>query len=257
MKDKFYDVPLHPLEGLPSSPNLKVPFSSKSLSFDEFSAILATRRNASCPRLNSVSYKVYKQCTKIRRFLFNIFCSCLKHSVVPLQWCYAMEHYIPKTKPPCPSNIKDVCPIALLNGEGKLFFSLISKRLVKHIITKHNLIKTSVQKGCMGKVPGCWQLMPMMWSALKETQSTKSSLANIWLDIANAYGSIPHRLLFFALERYGVDPHWISLIKIYYSGIYSRSFSQSAPSSWHQHFKGIFAGCTLSIILFSGTDKMW
>ena len=23
-----------------------------------------------------------------------------------------------------------------------------------------------------------------------------------------------------------------------------------APSSWHQHFKGIFAGCTLSIILF-------
>ena len=90
----------------------------------------------------------------------------------------------------------------------------------------------------------------MVWSTLKEARSTKSSLANIWLDIANAYGSIPHRLLFFALERYGVYPHWISLIKIYYSGIYSRSFSQSAPSSWHQHFKGIFAGCTLSIILF-------
>ena len=102
----------------------------------------------------------------------------------------------------------------------------------------------------MDKVPGCWEHMSMVWSALKEARSTKSSLANIWLDIANAYGSIPHRLLFFALERYGVDPHWISLIKIYYSGIYSRSFSQSAPSSWHQHFKGIFAGCTLSIILF-------
>ena len=26
VKDKSYDVPLHPLEGLPSSPNLKVPF---------------------------------------------------------------------------------------------------------------------------------------------------------------------------------------------------------------------------------------
>ena len=92
--------------------------------------------------------------------------------------------------------------------------------------------------------------MSVVWSALKEARSTKSSLANIWLDIANAYVSIPHRLLFFALERYGVDPHWICLIKIYYSGIYSCSFSQSAPSSWHQHFKGIFAGCTLSIILF-------
>ena len=29
---------------------------------------------------------------------------------------------------------------------------------------------------------------------------------------------------FFALESYGADPHWISVIKIYYSGIYSRSF---------------------------------
>ena len=102
----------------------------------------------------------------------------------------------------------------------------------------------------MDKVPGCWERMLMVWSALKEACSTRSSLSNIWLDIANAYGSIPHRLLFFALERYSVDPHWISLIKMCYSGIYSRSFSQSAPSSWHQHFKGIFAGCTLSIILF-------
>ena len=55
---------------------------------------------------------------------------------------------------------------------------------------------------------------------------------------------------FFTLQRYGVDPHWISLIKIYYPGIYSHSFSQAAQSSWHQHFKGIFAGCVLSIILF-------
>ena len=83
----------------------------------------------------------------------------------------------------------------------------------------------------MEKVLGCWEHMSMVWPALKEAPSTKFSLANIWLDIANADGSIPHRLLFFTLERYGVDYHWISLIKIYYSGIYSHSSSQSAPSS--------------------------
>ena len=58
VEDKFYDVPLNQLEGLPSSPNLKVPFSSKSLGFDEFSTILASRRNASCPGLNAIPYKV-------------------------------------------------------------------------------------------------------------------------------------------------------------------------------------------------------
>ena len=35
-----------------------------------------------------------------------------------------------------------------------------------------------------------------------------------------------------------------------YSGIYSCSFSQSATSNWHQHFKGIFAGSTLPVNLF-------
>ena len=57
-----------------------------------------------------------------------------------------MEHYIPKTKPSYPSNINDFHPIALLNVEGKLFFILISKQLVHHIITNNkNLINTSVQ----------------------------------------------------------------------------------------------------------------
>ena len=65
----------------------------------------------------------------------------------------------------------------------------------------------------MEKVPGCWEHMSMVWSALKEARSCKTDLSTIWLDVANAYGSIPHRLIFFALERYGVPPTWISLIK--------------------------------------------
>ena len=161
-----------------------------------------------------------------------------------------MEHHIPKTDQPSPSKVGDFRPIGLLNVEGKLLFSLISKSLEKHIIANNKFINTSVQKGCMEKVPGCWENISMVWGALKEARCNKLNVANIWLDIANAYGSIPHRLIFFALERYGVHEHWISLIKAYYSGIYSKSFSFSVPSSWYQHFKGIFAGCTLSIILF-------
>ena len=125
---------------------------------------------------------------------------------MPLQWRYAMEHFAPETKLPCLSNINDFHPISLLNVEGMQFFSLISKRLVSDIITNNNLINTSVQKGCMDKVPSCWEHMSVVCSALKEVLSTRSSLANIWLDIANAYGSIPDRLLFFAFERYEVDP---------------------------------------------------
>ena len=250
VRDKNYNTPLEHLEGLPADPVIKTPFICKHFDFNDFQKILLSRRNKSSPGLNAVPYKVYKKCTQVSSFLFKIFASCLKHEIVPLQWRYAMEVFIPKVNPPSPSNIKDFRPIALLNVEGKLFFSLVSKQLEQHIITNNKFVNTSIQKGCIEKIPGCWEHMSMVWSALKEARQNKSSVANIWLDIANAYGSIPHRLIFFALERYGVDNKWIALIKNYYAGLYTKSFSHSAQSTWHQHFRGIFAGCTVSIILF-------
>ena len=90
----------------------------------------------------------------------------------------------------------------------------------------------------------------MVWAALKEARCNKLNVTNIWLDIVDAYCTILHRLIFFALERYGVHEHLISLKKTYFSVIYCKYFSSSAPSSWHQYFKGVFAGCALSIILF-------
>ena len=90
----------------------------------------------------------------------------------------------------------------------------------------------------------------MVWAALKEAKSKNLSLATIWLDIANAYGSIPHKLIIFALHQYGVSPKWIHLTETHYSGIFSKSFSQETLSSWHRHQRGIFASCTLFIILF-------
>ena len=75
----------------------------------------------------------------------------------------------------------------------------------------------------------------MVWHALKEARTQKSNLAVIWLDVANAYRSIPHKMIVFALHRYCVSPQWIRFIETYYKGMFSKSFSQSATSSWHRH----------------------
>ena len=127
---------------------------------------------------------------------------------------------------------------------------MIAKRFENHIIKKNKFIQTSIQKGCMEKVPGCWEHMSLVWEELKDSKLKHSNIAAVWLDIANAYGSVPHQLIFTALERYGIPLPWIKLIKSYYKGLWSCSFSSDAPSSWHQHFRGIFTGCTISIILF-------
>ena len=140
--------------------------------------------------------------------------------------------------------------LALLNVEGKLYFSLISKHLEPYLICNNKLINNYILKECMEKVPGCWEHLSMAWHAQKEARTQKSSLAAIGMDITNAYGSIPHKFVVYALCRYGICPQWIRLVENYYKGICSKSFSESATSAWHRHQQGIFASCTLSIILF-------
>ena len=232
------------MEGLPREPPLLKKVKS-SFSYDDFFAILATRRNSSAPGLNGIPYKVYKS-PKTSEFLFKVFHACFKRCKIPIQWRIAQELCIPKVSTPSDTKLSDFHLIALLNVEGKLFVSLISKRLEIHLIY-NKFINNSIQKGFMEKVPGCWEHLSMVWHALKEARTHKSTLATIWLDIANAYGSIPHKLIIFALRRYGVSPQWIRLVENYYKGIFSKSFSESATSAWHRHHRGIFAGSTLSI----------
>ena len=172
-----------------------------------------THRNASAPGLNGIPYKVYKKCSKITKFLFKIFQACFKRCEIPIQWRSAQEIHIPKVSNPSENKLSDFRPIALLNVEGKLFFSLVPKTLKTHLIHNNKFINNSIQKGCMEKIPGCWEHLSMVWHALKEATAQKSNLAVIWLDIANAYGSIPHKLIVFALQRYGVSPQWFSIIE--------------------------------------------
>ena len=106
-----------------------------------------------------IPYKVYNMCPNICDYLFPLFKPCFKN-------CIATEAYIPKSGSADPKNIKDFRPMSLLNVEGKFFFTILSKRLEKHIFS-NNLINLSIQKGCMEKVPGCWEHMSVVWDELK------------------------------------------------------------------------------------------
>ena len=92
--------------------------------------------------------------------------------------------------------------------------------------------------------------MSVVWDELKSRKAGKSNVAAISFDIAIAYGSVPQQLLFFGLRRYSIPEHWVSLFIKYYEGLRSITLSDLATSSWHHHLKGIFIGCTASIILF-------
>ena len=63
----------------------------------------------------------------------------------------------------------------------------------------------------MEKVLGFWEHLPIVWFVLKEARAKKSLAASIWLDIANGYWLIPHKLRFFPLQRYWIPNQGIKI----------------------------------------------
>ena len=81
-------------------------------------------------------------------------------------------------------------------------------------------------------------------------------LVATWLDIANAYGSIAHRLLQVSLERAHVPAEVRDLISSYYEKVDIRFTTKEFTTEWQRVEKGIITGCTLSVILFALTMTM-
>ena len=115
LNDQSYNVPLGQLEGLPPQPQLIKMFKKGCFSYDDFLSLLSSRRNASASGLNGISYKVYKKCSKLSKFLFQILKFAFSEGEIPLQWQSAREIYILKLKTPSENSVSDFRPIALLN----------------------------------------------------------------------------------------------------------------------------------------------
>ena len=175
---KEYNIPLVNLESLSPEPPLLKKFNKSCFSYDDFFEILSSRRNAYAPGPNGIPYKIYKKYPKISKFLFKNVRACFKRCKIPIQSWSAQEIYIPKVSSPSYNKLSGFRPVALLNAEDKLFFSLVSKRLEAHLIQNNKFIN-SIQKGCMEKIPGCWEHLSLAWHALKEARAPKSNLA-VW-----------------------------------------------------------------------------
>ena len=106
----------------------------------------------------------------------------------------------------------------------------MADRLCNYLVKENHFVSLTIQKGSMRKVAGCWEHTAMVWSALKEARTSRRTLAILWLDLDNAYGSVPHKLIQFALRRYLVPEDWIDLIMAYYDGLWGRTTSSGISS---------------------------
>ena len=69
-------------------------------------------------------------------------------------------------------------------------------------MTLNGYIKRWQQKAFMVEVAGCIEHSTLIFEALKEANEEYRSICLAMLDFANAYGSIRHNLIRFAMEWY-------------------------------------------------------
>lgn len=245
--DPIRDHPLGLCDALTAPPEPTLEFNLKEPCLSEVEEVLRRARASSAPGPSGVPYKVYKNCPKLRHRLWKALKVIWRRGKIAQSWRYAEGVYIPKDEKS--ENIDQFRVISLLSVESKIFFSIVAKRLSNLLSNKY--IDTSVQKGGTPGVPGCIEHTGVVTQLIREAREGKGDLAVLWLDLTNAYGSIPHKLVEAALERHHVPQKVKHLILDYYSEFSLRVSSGELTSDWHQLEVGIITGCTISVTLFA------
>ena len=227
-----------------------VEFNDNPPTYKEFAMKLRKTRSKSAPGPNGVPYLVYKRCPGVARLLWGYLRLLWRKNVVSDAWREAEGVFIPKEEGA--SVVKKFRTISLLNVEGKLFFSMKADRITDFLVD-NRYIDPSIQKGGIPGVSGCLEHTAVLSQLIREAKAEKKNLVVTWLDIANAYGSIPHDVIQKALVKAHIPENTRTLIESYYSDVKIRFTTNSYTTEWQRVEKGIITGCTLSVILFALT----
>lgn len=118
-------------------------------------------------------------------------------------------------------------------------------------MTSNGYLDTSVQKAFLPGIPGCLEQYEKLSSVIGEAHRKHRSLAVCWLDLANAYGSVHHALIKYALERYHAPPCFLSLISNLYTDLSATITCKSWSTRKIPLQIGVYQGDPLSVIIFN------
>lgn len=213
----------------------------------EVQDIVQKARSASAPGPSGIPYKVYKRCPMLLRRLWKLLRRIWTKGIIPASWKGAEGCFVPKEMDS--SDISQFRTISLLSVECKVFFSVLAKRMTTYMV-KNKYVDTSVQKGGIPGFSGCLEHTGILNQLIREAKGNKGNLTVVWLDLANAYGSIPHGLINMAMEHYHIPHHTRGIITSYFGGFKLRFKTAQFTTQWQDLEKGIVTGCTISPILF-------
>ncbi|XP_059378226.1 uncharacterized protein LOC132114105 [Carassius carassius] len=220
------------LHANPSISSIKIPEKELNVSepsWREVQEVVKKARTGSAPGPSCIPYKVYKKCPMLLRRLWKLFRRIWRKGTIPSGWKKAEGCFVPKEENS--STIDQFRTISLLSVEGKIFFSVLAKRMTSYM-TENGYINTAIQKGGIPGFSGCLEHTGVLSQMIREAKASKGNLTVVWLDLANAYGSIPHALIHTALDHYHIPQHIKRMITSYFGGIQLRFKAANFTTQW-------------------------
>lgn len=225
-----------------------IPFNIKTPSLRDIHRSIRSKRNAAAPGLNGLPYIIYKKCPSIVYYLYLIIKKIWNGKNIPRDWAMAYVSLIAKSSQlHLPSEFR---PIAVGDSAGKIFFSIIADRL-QYFMINNSYIKKSLQKGFLSGVAGCIEHPFSLYEGLRDAFANHRSICTVWIDLANAFGSVRHNLIQFALEWYHVPEFIRDIILNYYELLCASIVTPDWSTMFFMYDIGCFQGCILSPILFN------
>ena len=115
----------------------------------------------------------------------------------------------------------------------------------------NSYLDTSIQKAFIPGVPGCLEQHQKLSAAITEAHKKHRSLTVCWLDLANAYGSVHHNLIRFALKHYHAPPCFVRVV----SNLYTNLSATITCTDWSTKAiplqVGVYQGDPLSVAIFN------
>ena len=188
--------------------------------------------------------------------LLNIYTACWEESTVPPAWKVAVIKLLPKPAaaqdPTSPANFR---PIALTSCVGKIFTTILQHHWLGFMLS-NSYMDRNIQKAFLPSTPGCTEHHNKLAGVLSEAKRCHKSLAVCWLDLANAYGSVHHSLINFALDLYHAPAKFKNMVSSLYSGLAAQVTTPHWSTNTFPLQVGVYQGDPLSVSIFNTVINM-
>lgn len=226
------------------SPNENDPFITEFKPEEVWRRLQKCRNTAPGP--DSIRYSTWRKLDPGAHILAAAFNAAHRLEYIPAPWSESKTILLHKKGPK--EDISNWRPISLGNTIAKIYASTLAARLGEWAM-RHGRISRA-QKGFMA-VDGCAEHNFLLQSAIKQARRNRTRIGIAWLDLTNAFGSVPHETLFHALNYAGLNDKAVGIIRRLYTNCVTTIRSNTGPTPCITIRAGVKQGCPLSPIVFN------